>query len=163
EETLQGSPLVAGRLLFVPGASGEIVALDARDGTRVWDFGRPVPAEVPLCCGTGNRGVALVGSTIFAVTLDAHLLALDANSGQRKWDTTVADFHKSSSITSAPLTIGDRVVVGISGGDFGSPGFIAAFSAADGHKLWQFDTVPGPGQPGHETWPGDTWKTGGSA
>jgi len=163
EESLQGSPLVSGDLLFVPGPPGELEAFDARTGVRVWQFARPVPSNIALCCGTGNRGMAIVGDTIFAATLDAHLLAVEAHTGRHLWETEVADVTDGYSMTGAPLVIGDRVVVGVAGGDYGAPGFLAAYSTRDGRRLWQFDTVPKPGQPGHETWSGDSWKTGGAS
>jgi alcohol dehydrogenase (cytochrome c) len=163
EESLQGSPLVSGDLLFVPGPPGELEAFDARTGVRLWQFARPVPSNIALCCGTGNRGMALVGDTIFAATLDAHLVAVEAHTGRHLWETEVADVTDGYSMTGAPLVIGDRVVVGVAGGDYGAPGFLAAFSTRDGRRLWQFDTVPKPGQPGHETWTGDSWKTGGAS
>ena len=163
EDSLQGSALVAGNILFVPGAPGEIDALDARTGEHLWQFMRPNATDLALCCGTGNRGVAIVGDHLFAATLDAHLVALDATNGHLLWEVEVADHSQGYSMTSAPLVVGDRVIVGVAGGDYGPRGFLAAFSVKDGHRLWQFDTVPGPGQPGNETWAGDSWKTGGSS
>jgi mono/diheme cytochrome c family protein len=81
EDSLQGSPLVAGDVLFVPGPPGEVEAFNARTGERQWQFERMNPTDLSLCCGTGNRGVAIVGDRVFAVTLDAHLIALEANTG----------------------------------------------------------------------------------
>jgi alcohol dehydrogenase (cytochrome c) len=163
EESLQGSSLIAGDLLFVPGPPGELDAFEAVTGRRLWQFARPLPSDLSLCCGTGNRGMAIVGDTIFSATLDAHLLALEAHTGRLLWDVEVADASDGYSMTAAPLVIGDRVIVGVAGGDYGAVGFVAAFSTKDGQRLWRFDTVPGPGQPGHETWSGDSWKTGGAA
>ena len=163
EDALQGSALVAGNVLFVPGPPGEIDALDARTGDHLWQFQRPHAADLALCCGTGNRGVAIVGDHVFAATLDAHLVALDATSGHLLWEVEVADHSEGYSMTSAPLVVGDRVIVGVAGGDYGPRGFLAAFSAKDGHRLWQFDTVPGPGRAWPETWAGDSWRTGGSS
>jgi alcohol dehydrogenase (cytochrome c) len=109
-----------------------------------------------------NRGVAILGDTVFVATIDAFLVALDANTGKQRWIAKVADWRDGYSMTGAPLAFGDRVVVGVAGGEFGIRGFLAAFDAADGKPLWKFNTVPAPGEPGHETWGGDSWKTGGA-
>jgi alcohol dehydrogenase (cytochrome c) len=160
---LQGSPIVAGGLMFMTGSHGDVVALNARTGDRVWRYERSVPSGLMLCCGAANRGVAILGDSVFVATLDAHLVALEASSGRQKWDVKVADFQEGYSMGSAPLAVGDRVIVGVSGGDFGARGFVAAFAAADGRALWKFHTVPEPGEFGHDTWAGDSWKTGGAA
>ena len=167
DEALQATPLVADGVLFVSAANGGVVALDAATGAKVWQYSRPLPKDVLLCCGSGNRGVALLGKSVFVATLDAHLVALDAATGEARWETEVADVRDGYSMTAAPLAVGDqrggRLIVGIAGGDYGARGFVAAFAAADGHRLWQRATVPGPGEPGHESWGGAAWKTGGAA
>lgn len=160
---LEASPIVAGGLIFVTESPEGVVALDAGTGAKVWHYHRPVPANLPLCCVSANRGVAILRDSVFVQTLDAHLVALDASTGRKKWTTKVADSRDGYSMTGAPLALGDRVVVGVAGGEFGIRGFVAAFSAADGRLLWKFYTVPGPGEPGHETWANDSWKTGGAS
>lgn len=160
--SLQASPIAAGGLLFVSESPDGVVALEAGTGRRVWRYQRRVAANLPLCCGSPNRGVAILGDSVFVATLDSHLVALDATTGRRKWETKVADPREGYTMTGAPLAIDGRVVVGVAGGDLGIRGFIAAFAAADGRPLWKFHTVPGPGEPGHETWTGDSWKTGGA-
>jgi alcohol dehydrogenase (cytochrome c) len=162
DEALQATPLVAGGALFVSAANGSVVALDATTGAKLWQYSRPLPKDVLLCCGSGNRGVALLGKSVFVATLDAHLVALDAATGEPRWETQVADVRDGYSMTAAPLAVGDRLIVGIAGGDYGARGFVAAFAAADGHRLWQRSTVPPPGEAGHESWAGDSWKTGGA-
>ena len=113
--------------------------------------------------GAVNRGAAILGDTVFVATLDAYLVALDAATGRKKWETKVAEYRNGYSITGAPLALHDRVVVGIAGSEYGTRGFVAAFSAADGRPLWKFNTVPGPGELGHDTWAGESWKVGGAA
>ena len=115
------------------------------------------------CCGRVNRGLAILGDTLFMGTIDAHLLALDAKTGQVLWNTTVADVNEFYSITHAPLVVKDKVIVGTAGGDIGIGGIIAAFDARTGKEVWRFHTIPQPGEPGHETWAGDSWKHGGAA
>jgi alcohol dehydrogenase (cytochrome c) len=129
----------------------------------LWKFKRPVPDNIPLCCGAQNRGVALLGDTVYVETLDAHLIALDANTGLPRWDVTAGKWQDGYSMTGAPLAVNDNIVVGIGGGDMGIRGFVAAYSAKDGVLQWKFYTVPGPGEPGNETWEGDAWQHGGSA
>jgi alcohol dehydrogenase (cytochrome c) len=109
-----------------------------------------------------NRGVAVLGQTIFVATIDSYLVALDANTGKQRWIVKVADYHDGYTMTGAPLALKDRVVVGVAGGEFGIRGFLAAYDLAGGKPLWKFNTVPGPDEPGHETWTGDSWKTGGA-
>ena len=163
DTSLESSPIVAGGLMFVTESPGGVVAIDGRTGERVWQFRRPVPANLYLCCGAVNRGVAMLGETVFVSTLDAYLVALDAATGRKKWESKVADHRDGYAITGAPLALHDRVLVGIAGSEYGIRGFVAAFSAADGRLLWRFNTVPGPGEPGHETWAGNSWKVGGAA
>lgn len=162
DRELQVSPIVAGGTMFVSESREGVVALDAASGEVLWTYRRAIPDNLSLCCGMPNRGVAILGSTIYVATIDAHLVALDANTGKQRWIVKVADHRDGYSMTGAPLAFGDRVVVGIAGGEFGIRGFLAAFAAADGKPLWKFHTVPGPGEPGHETWGGDSWKTGGA-
>ncbi|HTG04545.1 MAG TPA: PQQ-dependent dehydrogenase, methanol/ethanol family [Bradyrhizobium sp.] len=162
DRELQVSPIVAGGVMYVTESREGVVALDARTGAVIWTYRREVPDKVPGCCGMPNRGVAVLGQTVFVATIDSFLVALDANTGEQRWIVKVADYRDAYSMTGAPLALGDRVVVGVAGGEFGIRGFLAAFDPADGRLLWKFNTVPGPGEAGHDTWTGDTWKTGGA-
>jgi alcohol dehydrogenase (cytochrome c) len=112
---------------------------------------------------TTSRGVAVLGRNVYWTTPDAHLLALDAASGKLVWEQTVANYSDGYSMTSPPLAVGDMVVTGLAGGDYPTRGYISAYDAASGALRWRFYTVPGPGEPGHETWAGDSWKKGGAA
>jgi alcohol dehydrogenase (cytochrome c) len=162
DRELQVSPIVADGVMFVTESRDGVVALDAGTGETIWTYRRPVPDGVLGCCGMPNRGVALLGQTVFVATSDAFLVALDATTGKQRWIVKVADYDDGYSMTGAPLALGDRVVVGVAGGEFGIRGFLVAFDAADGRQLWKFHTVPGPGEAGHDTWTGDAWKTGGA-
>jgi alcohol dehydrogenase (cytochrome c) len=128
-----------------------------------WTYHHEPSPLARTCCGRVNRGLAIVGDTLFMGTIDAHLLAIDAKSGALIWDTTVADAAENYSITMAPMVIRDKVMIGTAGGDFATRGQIAAFDVETGKELWRFHTIPAPGEPGNETWAGDSWKTGGAA
>lgn len=162
DRDLQVSPIVAGAVMYVTESREGVVALDARSGAVRWTFRRAVPDDLSMCCGMPNRGVAVLGRTVFVATIDAQLIALDANTGKRRWMSQVADWREGYTMTGAPLALADRVVVGVSGGEFGARGFIAAFDPTDGRLLWTFQTVPGPGEFGHDTWGGESWRTGGA-
>ena len=157
------SPIVIDGILYITEPGGEVVALDGRTGRPVWRFGRRPPADLHACCGSANRGLAVLGDLLFVGTLDAHLLAIDLETGKLRWDTVVADYLTGHAITVAPLAIDEKVLVGIAGGEYGIRGFVDAYDAKTGRRLWRFWTVPGPGEPGHDSWTGDSWKTGGGS
>jgi alcohol dehydrogenase (cytochrome c) len=160
---LEASPIVHAGRMYVTESPEGVVALDAASGELLWRFRRPLPNGVLLCCGSPNRGVAMLGDSLFVQTLDAHLVSLDAATGDKRWEVKVADFRQGYSMTGAPLALRDKVVVGVSGSSFGARGFVAAFRAHDGRRLWTFNTVPAPGEAGNESWAADSWKTGGAA
>ena len=162
KKPLAATPIVAGGLMFVSEAPDGVVALDIRSGRVVWRFNRPIEsAKLSLCCGAFNRGVAVLGSRVFVATLDSYLVALDAATGKKVWETKVAEAQEGYSMTGAPLAVGDSLVVGVAGAEYGIRGFIAAYSADTGRLNWRFECIPGRGSPGVETWAGDSWKTGG--
>ena len=162
KKPLAATPIVAQGMMFVSEAPDGVVALDAKTGRVVWRFSRPIDAaKLSLCCGAFNRGVAILGTRVFVATLDSYLVALDAASGRKLWETKVAEAREGFSMTGAPLVVGDRIVVGVAGAEYGIRGFVAAFAAEDGRLSWRFECIPGRGEPGVETWSGDSWKTGG--
>ena len=156
------TPLVVDGLLYGTGQDNRAFALDARTGRAIWRYRRNLPEKLQPCCGMVNRGFAILGNRVFMATLDAHVVALDAKTGNLLWDTVAADYHAAYTFTVAPLVAKDKVIVGVSGGEYGVRGFIDAYDASSGRRVWRFDTVPGPGKPGHETWAGNSWKTGGA-
>jgi alcohol dehydrogenase (cytochrome c) len=162
-EKFEATPLVVDGIMFTVQAPNDIVALDAVTGRVFWTYSySPSPQSRP-CCGRVNRGVAVAGDTLFMGTIDAHLIAVDARNGRPLWNTTVAKPEAGYAITHAPLVVKDKVIVGVAGGEFGIRGFIAAYDVKTGKEDWRFNTIPGPGEPGHETWAGDSWKTGGAS
>ncbi len=163
EPTIEATPLVVNGVIFTTEPPSGILALDARSGAVLWRYQRSIAPDLSLCCGRINRGLAILGRTLFLEALDGYLVAVDANTGKMIWQTRVADPSDGYSLTAAPILAGNSVVVGVAGGDFGIRGFIAAYDPETGKLRWKFDTVPAPGQFGSDTWHGDSWKTGGGA
>ena len=156
-------PLVVDGIMFITEAPSNVVAVDAATGRQYWRYDHELPDDLRICCGRNNRGVAILGETLFMSTLDAHLVAIDARTGNLLWDVEVAEHSSGYSKTAAPMIVKDKVVTGIAGGEFGIRGFIDAYDAATGELAWRAYTIPGPGEFGNDTWSGDSWKTGGSA
>ena len=162
-EKLEATPLVVDGVMYLSDPPNDVVAIDVKTGRAFWRYRHQVPPGVTPCCGRVNRGLAILGNTLYMGTLDAKLVALDAATGRKRWDVQVADYATGYSLTLAPLAIGNRVIVGTAGGELGIRGFIVAYDAANGKELWRFKTIPEPGEPGHETWNGDSWKHGGAS
>ena len=163
DRSIEATPLVIGGLVFMVASASNVLALDAKTGDVIWEYNRPVPADLPLCCGRVNRGLAAVGNTIFFGTTDGYLVAINASDGKVLWQILVAKPSDGYSITGAPLVVNRSVIVGVGGGDFGIRGFLSAYDVSTGQRQWRFDTIPGPGEFGHETWENDAWRTGGGA
>jgi alcohol dehydrogenase (cytochrome c) len=156
------TPLVVDGIMYITEPPSDVTALDLRTGRPVWKYRRSLPEKLVVCCGQVNRGLAVLDDQLFVGTVDAHLVALDIRTGRVRWDVEVADYKVAYSMTGAPLVVKDKVIAGIAGAEYGIRGFLDAFDAKTGKKVWRFWTVPGPGEPGNETWSGDSWKTGGA-
>jgi alcohol dehydrogenase (cytochrome c) len=159
----QSSPIVVDGMMYVTQRPNDVLAVDAKTGRVFWQYRYAVSPDARVCCGANNRGVAILGDTLYMGTLDAHLVAIDAKTGRSLWDVPVGDPKLGYSITLAPLVVKDKVLVGSGGGEYGVRGFVAAFDARTGREVWRFHTIPGPGEKGHDTWSGDSWKTGGGS
>src|SRR6202521_598409 len=162
-EKYEATSIVADGVLYTVQAPNDIVALDAASGRVYWTYSYTPGKDARPCCGRVNRGVAILGDTLFMGTIDAHLVAIDARSGKPIWNTEVAKDASGYALTHAPLVVKDKVIVGTAGGEFGIRGVIAAYDAKTGKEVWRFHNIPEPGEPGHETWAGDSWKTGGGS
>ncbi len=158
---LEASPVVADGVLFLTAAYNNVYALDAVTGTILWKHTHKMPSDIAICCGPTNRGVAISGDAVIMGTLDAHLVALDRKTGKVLWNTEMAKHSDGYSATSAPLVVDDLVFMGISGGEYGARGFIDAYEVTTGKRKWRRYTVPVAGEPGVESWAGDSWKVGG--
>ena len=154
--------LLRDNVLYVTGPQNVAWAVDARSGRQIWRYRRELPDNLTACCGLVNRGFAALGETLFMTTLDAHLLALDMKTGAIVWDATLEDYKIGYASTLAPLVVKDKVIVGVAGGEYGIRGFIDAYDAKTGKRAWRFHTIPGPGEPGFDSWSGDSWKIGGT-
>lgn len=159
----EATPLVVDGVMYTTRPPNEVVALDAATGRIFWAYTHTPSQATRVCCGRVNRGLAISGDTVFLATLDARLIALDAKTGRVLWNIEVdgAKPEQGYSFTSAPLIVKDKVIIGPAGGEYGIRGFIAAFDVKTGKEAWRFNTIPGPGEPGHETWTETTWQHGG--
>jgi alcohol dehydrogenase (cytochrome c) len=162
-EKFEATPLVVDGVMYVSEPPNNVAAIDTRTGRPYWVYERPMPETTYVCCGNINRGLAILGNTLFMGTLDAHLLALDASTGRKKWETEVADYTQGYAVTVAPLIVKNMVIIGTAGGERGISGFLAAYDAQTGKEIWKFHTIPQPGEQNFGTWKGDSWKTGGAS
>jgi alcohol dehydrogenase (cytochrome c) len=160
----EAPPMVNNGVMFVSTPGDQVLAIDARTGTRLWRYRRQTAEDAVILHRT-TRGVALYGDKLFYAASDAILVALDAATGNEVWSTKVEENRNGYYMTMAPLVADGKVMVGVSGGELGIRGFVAAYDVETGAEAWKAFTVPAPGEPGSETWPagGDEWKTGGAA
>jgi alcohol dehydrogenase (cytochrome c) len=162
-EKFEATPLVVDGIMYTVQAPNDVIAMDAVTGRVYWTYSHAPSADARPCCGRINRGLAIVGDTLFMGTIDAHLLAIDAKNGKLLWNTTVGKAASGYALTHAPLVIKDKVIIGTAGGEYGIRGFIAAYDVATGKEVWRFNTIAGPNEPGGDTWKNDAWKTGGGS
>jgi len=160
-DRLEVTPVVVNGMMFVTSAN-DVVALDAQTGRTVWHYARPISQGlIDDASGHISRGVGVWHDRVYRETDNAHLLCLDARSGNLLWDVAYADWNRNYGATSAPLVVKDKVIVGTSAGDDGVRGFVAAYDAESGKLAWRFWTIPGPGEFGSNSWPGDLYQHGG--
>jgi len=162
-DKFEASPLVVDGVMYFSEPPSDVIAVDGKTGRAFWTYRYAVAGNVGVCCGRVNRGLAILGDTLFLAALDGNLIALDAKTGKEVWKTRVVDPSLGYTLTMAPLVVKDKVIIGPAGGEYGIRGFLAAFDAHTGKEVWRFNTIPGPGEAGHETWPGDAWRSGGGS
>jgi alcohol dehydrogenase (cytochrome c) len=157
----EAPPLVNDGVMFVTTPRNLVYALDARTGDLLWRYQHELSEDLVAFHNT-NRGVALWGDKVYTATLDARVVALDARTGEVAWNVSVQDNARGYYMTLAPLAADGKIMVGVSGGELGIRGFVAALDAETGREVWRTYTVPAPGEPGNDTWPGESWRTGGA-
>jgi alcohol dehydrogenase (cytochrome c) len=165
----ENTPLVVDGVMYTIQSPNDVIALDAATGKTIWTYlHKPAPGTVNPCCGNLTRGVAILGDKLFLATLDAQMIAINAKTGKELWKTQVADYKQQYSMTVAPIVVKDKVITGVAGGEHGIRGFISAYDVETGKEVWKFNTVPGPGEAGYETWlgkdgkPNDSYLHGGA-
>jgi alcohol dehydrogenase (cytochrome c) len=160
-EAHQAPPIVNNGFMFVSTPNNKVLAIQPKTGDLLWRYERELPEDLVQLHPT-NRGVALWGDKLYMATVDACVVALNATTGEVAWEKCVADWNEGYYMTIAPLAVRGKILVGVSGGEMGIRGFVTALDAESGEEAWKTFTVPGPGEPGHETWKGDAWQTGGA-
>jgi alcohol dehydrogenase (cytochrome c) len=165
QEKFETTPLVVDGVMYLTRPENDIYALDAETGRTLWTYSHRNPPQTFNCCGRVNRGLAILGNTLFMNTLDMHVIAVDARSGLELWKTQIFDYKAAGGYASpgAPLVVKDKLIVGMAGGERGVSGFLDAYDTKTGKRLWRFHTIPQPGEDNFGTWDGDSWKTGGAS
>src|ERR1700733_12322402 len=156
----EAAPIVWKGVMYISTPHDGVLALDASNGKLLWQAAYN-PAYVMLFAA--NRGVGLADGRVFIATQDCRVIALDAGTGKSPWNVAGCRDTSNSWYSMAAYVYKNQIILGTGGGDTGNIGLVSAFSTKDGKRLWDWQTIPGPGEPGHETWPGDSWKHGGGA
>ncbi|MCC7548632.1 MAG: PQQ-dependent dehydrogenase, methanol/ethanol family [Burkholderiales bacterium] len=167
---LEGTPVAEDGFLYITTGWGVLTKLDTRGGVprMVWQYD-PAPdrdySTTVACCGINNRGAVLAGNMVISPVIDGRILAINKTDGSLVWEAQVADPGQGETITGAPLIVKDMVVTGMAGAEFGVRGWLEAMDLKTGKRKWRTHTIPGPGEPGHETWKDSygAWKTGGGS
>src|SRR5690348_3115380 len=141
-QKFETTPLVVDGIMYITQSPNDVIALDPRTGRVFWLYHYAVSPAARPCCGIVNRGLAILGDTLFMATVDAHLVAIDSKDGHALWNVKVAEAAAGYAMTLAPLVVKDKVIVGVAGGEFGVRGFINAYEAGTGKQAWHFDTIP---------------------
>ena len=169
---IEATPLVVDGIMFISGPWSVVYAINTRNGKLLWTYDPQVPKEFgeKACCDVVNRGVAMYKGNIFVGTLDGRLVSINAATGKKKWEVLTVSHDRSYTITGAPRVMDGKVMIGNSGAEFGVRGYVTAYDAMTGKKIWRFYTVPGNPANGFEhpemkeaakTWNGEWWKYGG--
>jgi quinohemoprotein ethanol dehydrogenase len=162
----EAQPVIHDGVAYVSTGANDVFALSIDTGEILWQYSANLPEDLPsVCCGWNNRGVALSEDKVFMGRLDGKLVALNRKTGEPVWTIQAERIEENFSITPAPVYYDGMLITGFAGADRGTRGRVKAYDADDGRLLWTFYTIPGPGEPGHETWPqdNDSWKYGGGA
>ena len=162
ENGLQATPIAIDGVIYLSTSSARVYALDGASGRVIWEYRFNLGKG--LGYGKQNRGVAVGHGRVFLGTADNHMVAVDQATGEELWRVNVEDSRQCGcNITGAPLLVKDVVVAGVTGGDSAHRGYLTAFDVKTGRMRWRFYTIPGPGEKGHESWPGESWRFGGGS
>jgi alcohol dehydrogenase (cytochrome c) len=160
---MESTPIIVHGFIFTTLPPSDVVALDVRSGDIRWSYKGSVPDNLPIDTFASNRGLAVLGNMLFLQKLDCVLVAVDAKNGTEIWQTKVCNPSDDYTMTGAPLIANGSVIVGVAGAEYGIRGFVAAYDAETGQKKWKFNTIPGPGEFGHDSWKNDGWQSGGGS
>lgn len=157
--------VVVNGTVYVTSSYNKVWSVDGATGKVNWKYERELPGDVfpKLCCDVVNRGVAVYKNKVYLATLDAHIVALDNATGKVVWDKKIGDYTYAETFTLMPMALRNKIIFGTAGAEYGVRGWIAAIDADTGAPVWKTYTIPGPGEPGNETWAGDSWKYGGGS
>ena len=157
--------VVVNGTVYVTSSYNKVWSVDGATGKVNWKYERELPGDVfpKLCCDVVNRGVAVYKNKVYLATLDAHVVALDNATGKVVWDKKIGDYTYAETFTIMPMALRGKIIFGTAGAEYGVRGWIAAIDADTGAPVWKTYTIPGPGEPGNETWPGESWKYGGGS
>jgi len=157
--------VVVNGTVFVTSSYNKVWSVDGATGKVNWKYERELPGDVfpKLCCDVVNRGVAVYKNKVYLATLDAHIVALDNTTGKVVWDKKIGDYTYAETFTIMPMALRNKIIFGTAGAEYGVRGWIAAVDADTGAPVWKTYTIPGPGEPGNETWAGESWKYGGGS
>lgn len=161
----EAQPLEYNGVIYVPTGADDVFAVSVETGKILWRYQAHLEQTIStICCGWLSRGVALGDGKVYIGQLNGKLVALDQRTGKKVWSTQAVEWKKGYSLTAAPLYVDGKVIIGSAGGEYGIRGRVMAFDAKSGKEVWRFYTIPGPGEPGHDTWPktGDAWLHGGA-
>ena len=157
--------MVVNGTIYVTTSFNRVISVDVATGRVNWKYERELPGDVfpKLCCDVVNRGVAVYKNKVYLATLDAHIVALDNATGKVVWDKKIGDYTYAETFTIMPMALRGKIIFGTAGAEYGVRGWIAAIDADTGEPVWKTYTIPGPGEPGNDTWAGESWKYGGGS
>jgi alcohol dehydrogenase (cytochrome c) len=161
----EAQPIFHDGYVYIVTGANDVFSIGIKTGETHWKYESKLDDKITtICCGWTSRGLALGEGKIFVGQLDGRLVALDEKTGKTEWSIQAERWQEGYTITAAPLYFDGMVIVGFAGGENGTRGRVKAYDAKNGHLIWTFYTIPGPGEAGHDTWPGnnDAWKHGGA-
>jgi alcohol dehydrogenase (cytochrome c) len=157
--------VVVNGTVYVTTSYNKVIAANGVTGEIIWKYERELPGDVypKLCCDVVNRGVAVYKDKVYLATLDAHIVALHNATGKVIWDKKIGDYTYAETFTIMPMALRGKIIFGTAGAEYGVRGWIAAVNADNGDMVWKTYTIPAKGEPGNDTWAGDSWKYGGGS